>query len=119
MLVIRDEQLAVLAEASRERFKTQVISHLRKHFPRRCEAMGPRAVRAVVDEGFERAFGYGIRLESDLCRFVELMFVCGKRFDIELPWAAAILNDVSQDPSLRLQMVCDQARRQRAGGQAP
>ena len=79
--------------------------------------MGESEVRASVDDGFERAFGYGIRTERDFCRFVDLMFVYGKRFDAEVPWAAAVLkNDEIEDPSQRLDSIYDLARRRRGSG---
>jgi len=112
MLLIRNEQMAAIVEAARERFKGQVIEHLRRHFPLLCEAMGEREVRATVDEGFLRAAGHGIRLERDVCRFVDLMFFYGKRFDTEIAWAATILRSPDlTDPTARLDVICDLARR--------
>jgi hypothetical protein len=115
MFLIRREQMAALAAASRERFKAEVIDHLRKHFPRLCAAMGDERVCHTVGDGFERAFAYGIRMERDLCRFVELMFVYGERFDETLPWAGEILRKRSIDPAARLDLIGATAEKLREG----
>lgn len=93
MLTIRQAQLDVLAASGCKRFEDKMIAHLERVFPERCHALGELAVRASVQTAIERANAYGITLEIDVGRYLDLMYAFSFDFDgsRETPWAAVVL----------------------------
>lgn len=104
MLVMRKVQLEVLGESARRRFEERLGAHLRRFFPRPCEVLGQEGLRQVCREGIERAQSYGMTSERDLCKFLSLVFVFGRDFDREQPWAAEILR-LGSVPSRRMERL--------------
>ncbi len=74
-------------------FERRLIAHLNRSFPAECATLGGEGIRQAVRSGIALAATYGIRLERDICRYVDLMFVLGHDFDRDLPWASDILSD--------------------------
>lgn len=70
-----------------------MVVHLKKFFPRQCEAEGEPQIRKTIQYGIERAAAYGITAERDVCKYIDLMIVFGSDFDADeqLPWAGEIL----------------------------
>ena len=102
----------------------RVCDHLERCFPHRCRALGPDGVREAVDHGIARAAAYGIRSERDVCKYVDLMFVFGRDFDLpaEQPWAAKILATAgARRPGALIDALLDRAmhKMHRAGGIQP
>jgi hypothetical protein len=95
MLAIRKEQMALFVASEIEKFENRVIAHLRKHFPRKCDALGESKIRRIIQHGIKQAASYDIRAERDVCKYIDLMFAFGRNFDKDtmLLWPAAILND--------------------------
>ena len=81
MFVVRAKQLRTLSHAVMEIFVDRVARHANTHYPERCAALGEQAVRTWIHYGIDRAAGYGIAAERDVCRYVNLMFELGPRFD--------------------------------------
>lgn len=100
MLVIRQSQMHALGKARRELFVRRACDHLRASFPE-CAAMPADELQAFVDHGMARAAAYGIEVERDVCKFLNLMAVFGRDFDVELPWAKETLRS-DAGPRLRL-----------------
>ena len=73
MFSIRDDQLQTLSEVRRANFRQRAVEHLRKCWPREYNALGLAAVRKSIVTGIERAEFYGIRVERDVIRFIDLM----------------------------------------------
>ncbi len=97
MLHIRKEQNDELAKVLLKRFEDRMVVHLNKFFPAECETLGDEGTRQVIRQALERAAGYGIVSERDVCMYTDVMFAFGRDFDKgrKLPWAARILNDES------------------------
>ena len=95
MLVIRREQMAALSSNMRTSFEPRVMRHLKKNFPEQCKALGDVQLREFVDYGVQRASDHGFITEADTCKYIDLMFVFGRDFDMDpdLPWAVTILHD--------------------------
>lgn len=112
MLVIRAEQMAALARASTQQFEDQLVAHLLKWFPDECRVLGLEDVRRVIQEGTRKAARYGLELQRDLCRYIDLMFLLGMDFDTALPWAHELLTapEIPQ-PTLRLERTFTEASR--------
>jgi hypothetical protein len=94
-MIIRKEQTDVFSERSLSGFERRLIEHLNRCFPAECEALGLQATENVIRYGIERAAGYGINLERDVCKYIDLMFVLGHDFDQQpdLPWVSEMLKD--------------------------
>ena len=100
MLVIRQPQLRALGESKRETFARAAENLLREHFPQ-CAAMTATELRAFIDYGVSRAAAYSIAVERDVCKYLNLMAVFGRDFDVERSWAKETLTSAA-GPRLRL-----------------
>jgi hypothetical protein len=94
MLRIRREQMEVFKRLAEERFEDEMYAYLCEAFPDDCGAEGEEQTRENIRAGLRRAEQYGITIENDVARYVELMYVWSPQFDEDplLPWASAILN---------------------------
>jgi hypothetical protein len=105
MLVIRASQLERLAEIRRERVAMAMCQVLRELFPDRLAPLSESELMAHVAHGLRRAASYGLHLECDCARFLNLAAVLGWDFDTrpENAWMRAMLVDPDvSDPSQRL-----------------
>ncbi len=126
MLVIRSEQMAALDRYAAAQFEDRVAAHLRARWPQSCAEMGDAALRERVAIGVERAAGYGLVAELDVCRYVELMFVLSPDFDTDarFPWAGEVLRQPELAPCTRIDRLevlarrCPEARAPEAQGGA-
>ncbi len=93
MLMIRQEQLRLLAQAEVEKFEDWMLAHLKKFFPAQCQAAGDSKVRQMIRRGIERAAAHRITSRRDVCKYIDLMVVFGRDFDKDhrYPWAGKIL----------------------------
>jgi hypothetical protein len=71
------------------------VAHLNRCFPKQCETLGAEGTLEIVREGIEAAAGYGIRVERDVCTYIDLMFFLGRHFDSDesLTEIAALIGD--------------------------
>ncbi len=72
MLTIRREQMHVLEDDARRRFRLRVKRYLRKRLHEQGFAFTEEAVEEHVRLGFARVANLGIRSEADVARFFEL-----------------------------------------------
>ena len=63
--------------------------------------MAPGDLRSFVEHGIDRAASYKIEAERDVCKYLNLMAVFGRNFDVELPWAKETLASAA-GPGLKL-----------------
>jgi hypothetical protein len=115
MLTIRKEQEEALGRDRLRRFVIQMEQHLRQFFPARCAELGDEAVREWIHHGIERAAVYGVVAERDVCKYIDVMFTCGREFDEDpkLPWAREILTAQPTYPRVKMdQLVATAAWRQ-------
>ncbi|MHC4166686.1 MAG: hypothetical protein ACYSWQ_07000 [Planctomycetota bacterium] len=97
MLHIRKEQNDELAKVQLKRFEDRMVIHLKKFFPEECKTLGEEGTLQAIRQALERATGYEIVSERDVCMYTDVMFAFGRDFDKnrKFPWAARILNDES------------------------
>lgn len=95
MLILRDEQMAVFDTYMLKQFENMMVGHLNQYFPESCRDMGDKKVREMIQYGVERARLYGIHIENDVSRYINLMFSFGREFDTDpnCAWAQNILDD--------------------------
>ena len=118
MLTIRREQMEAFSKAMRRRFEDRLVVHLRRKFLDDYKKLGEQGVRARAQAGIERAAGYGVTIECDVARFVELMFRLTESFDTDpqYPWAAEVLGDADMGSHPKMDLVCERAELEIARG---
>lgn len=106
MLTIRPEQMKVLSQEEVRKYVERVAVHLRKYFPRQCDAQGEAQLRDTIQRGIRRAAGYGIITQREVCKFIHLMIVFGRDFDTDqrYPWAEEILRAQSS-PRVKIELL--------------
>lgn len=97
MLVIREEQLAVLSQTMREGFVTRMLWHSRKVFPDKTRPWHDEELREIVRRGMVKAEHYGMHRECEVERYLDLMFLLSFEFDT-FPWASRILQTAWEAP---------------------
>lgn len=98
-MTIRHQQMQSLADASVSKFEARMTEHLERCFPVQCKASDEMRIHSTIRYGIERAASYGINLERDVCKYIDLMFVFGRDYDRDpgLPWVSEILEDETLD----------------------
>lgn len=88
-----------------------MVAHLNDSFTRQAELLGEPKLREVIRHGIKRAAVYGITIERDVCKYVDLMMVWGLDFDQDqkLPWAGQILK-TRNDPTLKTSVLVETAK---------
>jgi hypothetical protein len=107
------ERHLTMLDTQRREFEDTMIEFLYEHFPEECKELGSYVTRAEVRKGIDRAAVYNIVDEHDVCMYIELMFILGENFDIDLkyPWAEEILSEDTWDPSDKIERVYDECER--------
>jgi hypothetical protein len=121
MLIIRQEQMDMFILASAKSFEDWMVVHLKKFFPEECQTLGDQGVRDTIRCGIEKAEGYGITTEHDVCMYIDLMFALGQDFDTDpdLLWVQEILQDETlPDPGDRMDRLCYMAIQKQGVGVA-
>jgi hypothetical protein len=107
MLVIRNEQMAALSRARKDRFKARLAAELPAAHPVELASVDAAGVRALVDAGVERAERYAIDTEEGIRRYVGLTVVHGAAFE-ERPdygWARTVLERKDLPADTRVDQV--------------
>ena len=110
MLTIRSDQVLTLQEPL---FLGWLQRHIRTYFPIASAPFDQRALRDLIEQGMQRARGYGFLDQEDVCQYVDLMFALHADFDRDdaLPWAKALLTDPDiAEPAVRMDLLMDAAR---------
>jgi hypothetical protein len=110
MLTIRKEQLKVFSKNEADKFEDRVVVHLRKIFPEQSEALGEEKLAELIQYGVKRARAYEIVAQRDVCKYIDLMMIFGRDFDVDpkLSWAAATLHEefLEGHPTEKIQRLC-------------
>ena len=112
MLIIRQDQMDILRQEVRKGFEDRMLSHLTRYFSEACARMGESGARELIRYGIERAKHYGIVAERDVCKYIDVMAVLGRDFDVDaaFPWAAEILaEDTIADNKKRTDLLVQSA----------
>lgn len=110
MLVIRKEQVALLAEPMVLKFVERMAAYLHEEFPEECELLEEADLRRTIRYGMVRAERYGLDTEGQIQRWLLIMFTFGCDFDTDpgCEWAMRILGGKGV-PEEKLQRVVEGA----------
>lgn len=121
MWTIRDAQMESLRRASRRTFEDHAVD--------RCKTSGVTVggigsedfIRRYVQQGIQRALGYGIREENHILRFIDMMPALGVLGDgtPSEPWVLEILTDTELNPAVKITLLEQRVRKGKAGAGAP
>jgi len=84
MLTIHRDQITAMRLANQKRYEDRVLAHLSRCLPSRV--VDESTVREMIRFGIERARQYDLTSERDVCKYIDLMFVLGRDFDLKEPW---------------------------------
>ncbi len=110
VLKIRREQIAAFREQARREFEDRTLEHVRSLFREECTILGEEATRERIRKGVEAAGGYGLELEYDVVRYIDLMFIFSPDFDTDAAWAGPILHDETTEPRAKMDRLYEEAR---------
>lgn len=110
-LTMRPAQLAEFSRVEVQKFKSWMLVHLNKFFPRECQSAGETQLTETIQYGIKRAASYGITSRRDVCKFIDLMVVFGRNFDTETRsrWANEILGQPG-NPSAKMRSLFREAK---------
>ena len=108
VLIIRDEQLAVLRTARVTRFEHRMLEHVAHAYPEDYSSLGgAEGVRSFLRRAIDAAASHGIRTESGVSLFIELVLAYGLEFELApyREWALRILADSRLPGQMRLTLI--------------
>lgn len=115
MLAIRKEQMDALDACARRRFEERMIMRL-KTLAGSGLALGDftsasdEQIRGVIKLGLEQSKAYGVTVERDAARFIELIALTNSELNTRpaLNWARALLANRKLPVSARIELVHQQ-----------
>ncbi len=114
MLMIRKKQMEVFEHYMCGQFEDRMVAHVHTHFPIKCQDLGDERLRTTIRKGVKRAKAYKTVYESDIAKYIHLVFAFHEDFDEdpELPWAIQILNDDTLvGPSTRMECLYQESKK--------
>lgn len=104
MLIIRQEQIDLLAMGTDEEFVEFLVEHVKDENYELEEKYDDETLREMVRNGLKRAKRHGFKTAEDLTAFVSIMFAIAPNFD-EQPQIKAVLNDENFPPEARIERL--------------
>jgi len=114
MLIIHDEQMAVLRQYMAKQFEDKILADVIELFPDRCADMEESVIRDVIQKGMKVAADYGIVGSADVARFIYLMFFFSQDFyeNPNYPWAAEVLAQKDLNPTDKMDKLYELSEEQ-------
>jgi len=111
MLIIRKEQFEALSKYMEESFVSRLVAHLKEFWPEKCQEVGEEAICKSIHNGIDFARKFGITMEYDVARYIDLMYEFGWSVDEKAPdpWAQQILTNMELDGSTKMDRLYEQA----------
>lgn len=81
-----------------------MVAYLAEAYEDLCQEEGEPETRKNIRQGIERAGQYGITLERDVARYIDLMYAWSIELDTDpqTPWAGEILDQQDLDGSRKM-----------------
>ncbi len=99
MIVIRDEQMAVLRRLPLTQFENALVRHFTDHYPRECREAGRESVLAWVRLGIDRAAERDLDTQRTVAAWLGVMMMLGSHFDVDpqFRWTAEKIANVTPE----------------------
>jgi hypothetical protein len=110
VLTIRHAQMRSLSRSLLDEFVERAFVVIRKHWRHKVERLGPAATRETIYRGILQAFGYGLEVEQQVMRFLNVLFALGEGFPDTYPWAARVLNNTRLKPDMKIELLLERTR---------
>ena len=107
MFVIRKEVMEVFEAHMREQFIQKTVAQVHAVFPEAAQRQGPPALRALIENGLEKAGSYQILSEREVMLFIDLMMELGSNF-LDQPkhkWIDATLQNPEFNEHQKLDII--------------
>ena len=119
-VVIRDAQVSALAEALQRDFIERMLEYAAAEYPVWCAARTAAGAREAVALETQKAFAYGITVEADVAKFVDVKLARGADcLEAEdLAWLRGILEDLEIDGEAKAGFVHEHFLGAGSGGPA-
>jgi hypothetical protein len=82
-MIIRSDQMNVLAKSAEEGFLDAAVRHMQQYSPTLTQAAGEEAVRDAAQAGIAKARSHGFESEGALFFYLDLTVLFGHCFDID------------------------------------
>ncbi|MDG9882349.1 hypothetical protein CSV86_007565 [Pseudomonas putida CSV86] len=106
MLLINNLQMQQLAQATDEVFLKAVAACVSRHWPQRCERLGPQALLTRLRSVGQVALGYGIKERPDVLRLANMAMALDHDLSrADLDWVHLRLGDTRLRPADRLDLL--------------
>jgi len=107
MLMIRKSQMDEFVKYELKKFEDHMVLHLRQDLSEKVKDLPEETLRDIIQRGISVAEDYGIRIEDDVKRYIDLMFILGEDFDTseESIWAGELLKKEEMEPEERLNKI--------------
>jgi len=91
MLIIRKEQMDVLSNYMKQSFENRIFKAIKIAYPELNLTMNEAELRLLIHNETAKAAEYGIIIEHDVERFINLAVKYGVDFDSSQSWATDFL----------------------------
>jgi len=107
MLVIRKYQMDEFTKYELKKFEDSMVFHLKQDLAKKVKGLSEEAIRDMIQRGISAADVYGIRIEDDVRRYIDLMFILGEDFvtSVEFCWTKDILEKEEIEPAERINKI--------------
>jgi len=112
MLNISKEQMKAFAEIEAKKFLDRALLHLARCFPRENKIAGETELRKLVEYAMQRSAAYGVVVERDVLKYLDMMLVFGCDYDVDkrFPWAGEILR-TRNSPEVKIAVLTETAKK--------
>ena len=86
MLIIRQEQIAIMVQSGLKSFGSRVVSDLKQSAPVSVQGLDDKEINARLDTAVAKCLDYRLEAERDIRAFIRLCFVVGPNFDLYPPF---------------------------------
>jgi len=112
-MYLRGDQVEAFQADGVKRFVERMAAHVRRAFPQEIKTSSDADLREHLLHSIAEAGRYGIELERDVADFVDLTFLLGRDFHVQVPWVGPILESPEFSADDRLRRIRYFAARQR------
>jgi hypothetical protein len=104
--------MEVFSKHIQEDFVNRMVSHLNEFYPKKCQEMGPQALRQSIYDAIDRCREAGIETEYDVARYIDLIYELGwPTEDAPVPfWTQEVLDDPELDGSTKIDRLLEKAK---------